>query len=342
MKTTKHFITGVELSLGQLQKIIQNAIRYKNGHSIPKHTGKILTAIFANPSLRTRLSFESGMTKLRGSANILNASDSWEFEYEEGVTMNGNKQEHIKEAAQVLSAYSDVIALRKSELMTKQTSVEQTQTWSKLKQDNAINKLAKYSTKPIINMESNMFHPCQSLADMMTMVELFGTVKKKKYVLTWAPHLKPLPLATPHSQILTPSIFGMDVTLVHPEGFDLDGDVIEMCAKHAEQSGGSFNISNNQEEAFKNADVIMAKSWASLQYFGNWNEESQHRNNFKNWMITQEKMNNTSQACFMHCLPVRRNVIVSDEVLDTSTSVVIQQAENRMWAQMGLIDYLLS
>lgn len=341
MKNIKHFITGAEYSLGQLQSIIQQAIAFKMGNTT-KHNGKILTAIFANPSLRTRLSFESGMTKLGGSANILNASDSWEFEYQERVTMNADKQEHIKEAAPVISAFSDVIALRKSELMTKQSSVLQSQSWEDLKKDTAVNMLAKYSSKPVINMESNMYHPCQSLADIMTMTELFGSVKKKKYVLTWAPHLKPLPLATPHSQILTPSIFGMDVTLAHPEGFHLDEGVMQLCKDQTHQNGGSFQVTHNQEEAFENADVIMAKSWASLQYFGKWEQEQEYRQQFTDWMVTKDKMEITNDAYFMHCLPVRRNVIVEDSVLDSNRSVVIQQAENRMWAQMALIDYLLS
>ena len=187
-----------------------------------------------------------------------------------------------------------------------------------------------------------MFHPCQALADMMTLVEHFKNAKKKKYVLTWAPHPKPLPLATPHSQLLTPAIFGMDVTLIHPEGFNLDEDILNLAKKEAHNSGGSLKITHNQKEAFSGADVVVAKSWASLKHFGDWEKEAEYRSRYKNWIVDEEKMSLTNKAIFMHCLPVRRNVVVADAVLDGSQSVVIQEAENRLWSQMALIHYLLT
>lgn len=335
----KNFITGTEFSQTELEEIIELAIAYKRGtKKLLDCSYKLLTLIFANPSLRTRLSFESGMKKMKGGVNVLSASDSWEFEYQDGVVMNQNKQEHIKEAAQVISNYTDLIALRKSDLMTKSNSIRVSASWEELKKDQAMNQLVKYADKPVINMESNMFHPCQSMADMQTMVEHFGQVKNKKYVLTWTPHPKPLPLATPHSQMLTPNMFGMDVTLACPEGFELDSDIISL----AETSGGKIKIEHDQKKAFKNADVIMAKSWASLQYFGKWDEEMEYRRKFSDWTVTQDKMSFTNDAIFMHCLPVRRNVIVTDEVLDSSSSVVIKEAENRMWSQMAIISKLFS
>lgn len=340
--TKKDFITGMEFSAKELQKIIDLAISFKKEKKIPKHTEKIITLIFANPSLRTRLSFESGMKKMQGKANVLSAGDTWNFEYEEGKTMDQDKQEHIKEAAKVISKYTDLIAIRKSELITTKTTHEQSQSWKELKKDEAIKKLAKYSTVPVINMESNMFHPCQALAEMMTIAEQFKKTKNKKYVLTWAPHPKPLPLATPHSQLIMPAIFGMDITLVHPPGFNLDDEVVKLAKEKAKKSGGSLQITNNQKEAFKNADVVMAKSWACLKYFGNWQKELEHRKQFKDWIINKEKMSLTNKAVFMHCLPVRRNVVVTDSVLDSPESVVIKEAENRMWAQMSLIHYLLT
>ena len=176
----KHFITGLEFSLDELQQIINLAIDFKNGKNIPDLKGKILTAIFSNPSLRTRLSFESGMKKLNGDVNILNSSDSWEFEYEDAVIMNGSKQEHIKEVAKVISRYTDLIALRKSDLMTKSSFATVSDSWEQLKKDEGINQLAKYADRPVINMESNMFHPCQATSDMMTIQEKLGIFKNKK------------------------------------------------------------------------------------------------------------------------------------------------------------------
>lgn len=337
----KNFITGAEFSKDQLQKIIEQAIAYKKNGSFPDHSGKFLTLLFANPSLRTHLSFESGMKKMGGLVNVLHLMNSWQFEYEVGAIMNGNKQEHIKEAARVISLYTDLIAMRNSELITTASHHEKKQSWEEIKKDTPITSLAQYAKKPVINMESNMFHPCQSLADMMTLVEHFGEITKKKYVITWAPHPKALPLATPHSQFLTPALLGMDVTLVHPEGFQLDSDVIHLAQEKAKISGGSVRISHHQEEAFQNADVIVAKSWASLQYFGDWEKEAIHRVKFQNWIVNKEKMQLTNNAVFLHCLPVRRNVVVTDDVLDSPQSLIIPEAENRMWAQMALISYLL-
>jgi len=335
----KNFINGTEFTLSELKKIINMAIGFKNGTiAIPNLSGKILTLIFNNTSLRTKLSFESGMYKLNGKSNIISSTDTWDFEYEDSKIMNQNKQEHIKEAAKVIAAYSDIIGLRKSELITKESSSQTKQTWNMLKQDQAIKQLAKNSNKPIINMESNMFHPCQSLADMQTIVENLGKVKKKKYVLTWAPHPKPLPLATPHSQILTPNIFGMDVTLACPKGFELDPSVIELAESH----GGKIKIEHDQKKAFKDADVIVAKSWASLKYFGKWEEEKKLRNKHSDWMVTQDKIDLSNNAIFLHCLPVRRNVVVHDRVLDGANSKILQQAENRMWTQMALVNKLIN
>lgn len=338
----KDFITGAEFSQNELQNIIDLAFAYKRGEKMPNLKGTILTLIFANPSLRTHLSFESGMEKMGGSANVLHTGNSWQFEYKEGTVMNGNKQEHITEAARVISQYSDVIGLRQSELITTSSAQSISLKWEKLKEDLAIKKLAGYSTKPVINMESNMFHPCQSMADMMTIQEKLGEVSNKKYVLTWAPHIKALPLATPHSQLLTPAIFGMNVTLACPEGFELDPEVMKIAQEKAVLAGGSVSISHNQNEALKNADVVVAKSWTALSYFGDWEQESNYRKQFPDWMLTSEKMKLTKNAAFLHCLPVRRNVEVSDEVLDSPQSLIIQEAANRMWLQMALISYLLS
>jgi N-acetylornithine carbamoyltransferase len=318
----KDFITGAEFPPSELKKIIDLAISFKNGEISPDFASKTLTLIFANPSLRTRLSFESGMKKMKGNANVLSVGDAWDFEYKDGATMDANKQEHIKDAAKVISKYTDLIGMRKFDHVTDENKAE-------LKKDEAVNQLAKHATVPVINMESNMFHPCQAMADMMTMTEHLQEVKNKKYVLTWAPHPKSLPLATPHSQLLTPSIFGMDVTLTHPKGLDLDKDVIELSQKKATEAGGSLHITHDQPEAFLNADVIVAKSWASS-------------GGSEDWMINEDKMALTNDAIFMHCLPVRRNVVVTDGVLDSPKSLVIQEAENRMWSQMAIIHYLLT
>lgn len=324
----KDFITTSDFSQQELLDMITTGLNYKKGQKDLCATDKILTLIFANPSLRTRVSFESGMKKLGGSVNTISTHDAWNFEYETGGIMNGSTQEHIIEAAQVLSAYSDLIGFRKSELIT---SSETQKSWDELKKDIPIKKLAQYANKPVINMESNMYHPCQAMADMMTIIEKLIEPQKKKYVLTWAPHPKPLPLATPHSQLITPTLFDMDVTLCCPPGFELDKDIMNTR---------NVTITHDQETAFKNADVIVAKSWASLKYFGDWEAEQAHRKNYNDWIITPEKIPPT--ALFLHCLPIRRNVVASESLIESPQSALIHNAENRMWAQMGIISHLLT
>ncbi len=347
----KHFISGAECSYEELKSLVTDAMSYKAG-KVPDLKGAILTLIFANPSLRTMLSFESGMKKLGGHVNVMNAANTWQFEYRDGVVMNEGFQEHIKEAARVISRYSNLIGLRNSELITTDASAHAVSSWSECKKDLPITQLARYATVPVINMESNMYHPCQGMADVMTLAERFSVgrgavdgisaLRKKKYVLTWAPHPKALPLATPHSQMLTPAMFGMDVTVVHPEGFDLDEDALALGRERAQAAGGSLTVTNDQKKAFDGAEVIVAKSWASRRHFGKWDEESAYRAHFIDWTVTAEKMKRTRDAYFMHCLPVRRNVVVTDEVLDSPRSLIIDEAENRMWIQMALISYLLT
>ena len=337
----KHFISGLEFSTSELQSMIDQAISWKQNAPLPDLKGKIINLMFASPSLRTKTSFYSGMEKLGGHSNLIDLSTGWAWEFQDGITMDGLPAEHVKEGAQVLSRYGDLLALRKSDLLTRSAEVTIQPTWEDLKKDEAHQKLTQYASVPVINMESNMHHPCQGLGDMMTMREKIGEVKKKKYVLTWAPHPKPLALATPHSQILFPSFFGMDVTLCHPPGFHLDPEIMATAQKKSEENGGSFQVSHSQEEAFEDAEIITAKSWASLEYFGDWETEKEHRTQFSDWTITPEKMELTNNAHFMHCLPIRRNIVARDEVLDSPQSIVIDQAENRMWAQMALMHHLL-
>jgi N-acetylornithine carbamoyltransferase len=356
----KHFISGLELNPTEIKNIIQTAISWKkNSASIPDLQNKIMTACFTNPSLRTRLSFESGLKKLGGHANIMNLKTGYELEYEFGKIMNGNTAEHVKEAAQVISRYSDIIGLRNSSLITRGAQTADIKSsYAEYKQDQAINEFAKYATKPVINMESNMHHPCQGLADSMTITEISEAKKKSaavteatrsdrdtmtdvsnlNYVLTWVPHPKALPVATPHSQLLFPAMIGANVTLACPPEFVLDQDIITAAEKI---SGNKITISHNQDQALKNADVVMAKSWVSIPHFGDWETEKKIRSQYNDWTLTAEKMAQTNNGNFMHCLPMRRNIIATDTVIDAPTSKIIDQAENRMWAQMALVEYLL-
>jgi N-acetylornithine carbamoyltransferase len=342
MSKLKHFLTTLDYSQVELNEIIKLALSLKNGDADGAVHEKILGMLFFNPSLRTRLSFAAGMYKLGGTAIDLPVGSAYTFEFQEGAIMNEDTIEHIKEAVPTMSRYCDAIAVRSSDLITSSKESVDVLSWSELKKDTVLQGFAKHATVPVINMESNVWHPCQGVGDAMTLVEKFKNPKNKKYVLTWAYHPKALPMATPNSQILAACDLGMDVVVAHPEGWELDPEIVKLMGDRAEQAGGALEFANSQESAFQDADVICAKSWGALQYYGNWEQEKKIRDNLKHWIVDKEKMQLTSNALFMHCLPVRRNVEVASAVLDSPNSIVIDEAENRMWAQMAILIKILS
>lgn len=272
---------------------------------------KTLVMLFFNSSLRTRLSTEKAAKNLGMDVTILNVNDAWDLEFEDGTTMNMDASEHVKEAAQVISQYADVIAVRAFP-----TLINKVQDESEL----ILNSFKKYATVPIVNMESATAHPLQALADAITISEL--TEKKKpKVVLSWAPHPKALPQAVANSFVEMMQNLDVDFTITHPEGYDLNTEITK-----------NTRINHNQEDAFKDVDFVYAKNWSSYNDYG------QILNQDKNWMITKAKL---GDAKFMHCLPVRRNVVVEDAVLDSNQSIVIQQANNRTYAAQIVLKQLL-
>src|SRR3989344_2996005 len=253
MKKIRHFITTTDFSQQQLMKIIKKAQAFKKVGGRNRLKKKILTMFFFNPSLRTRLSFFSAMEKMGGSAIDLMVGSSFPLEFEENAVMDKNTMEHIKDAASVTSRFCDAISVRASELVTTSTESVEVASWDKLKQDVVINSFAKYATVPIINMESNTYHPCQGLGDALTISEKIRNPKGKKYVLTWSYHPKALPMATANSQFMAASDLGMNVTVVYPKGWELDEQIITTAQNRAKKAGGSLTLSNSQEEAFKGA-----------------------------------------------------------------------------------------
>lgn len=337
----KHFLTTLDYSQEKINNMIALGLMLKNGRVKKSLAGKTLGMLFFNPSLRTRLSFSSGMYKLGGMVVDLPIKGAYTFEFEEGAIMDKDTIEHVKDAASVISRYCDAIAIRSSDLVTNSQNSVAVSSWDELKKDIVLQSFAKYATVPVINMESNVWHPCQGLGDAMTIVEKIKNPKKKKYVLTWGYHPKALPMATPNSQILAACDLGMETVVAYPKGWELDEDITKTMKNRAEQAGGSLQLTNSQKEAFQDADVICAKSWGALNYYGNWKKEKELRDTLKHWIVDKKKMALTNNALFMHCLPVRRNVKATDEVLDSLNSIIIDQAENRMWAQMALLVTLL-
>lgn len=304
--------------IDSLKKWVKQALKIKKDPLKNQRLGKdkTLVMLFFNPSLRTRLSTQKAAINLGMNVMVMNfGAEGWTLEFEDGTIMNQGASEHIKEAAEVVSQYCDIIAIRAFAGLTDK------------EKDNAetvMNGFVKYATVPIVNMESATGHPLQSLADAITMAE-FKTKHKPKVVLTWAPHPKALPQAVANSFVEMMQLQrDMDFVITHPEGYELNPEITKDSV-----------IEYNQDKAFENADFIYAKNWS------NYNDYGKVTNTDKNWTVTAEKMKFTNNAKFMHCLPVRRNVIVADEVIDSENSIVIQQAHNRTYSAQLVLQKIL-
>lgn len=299
--------------INNISEIIEEAIQLKSNsfqfEALGKH--KTLVMLFFNSSLRTRLSTEKAAKNLGMEISILNVNDAWNLEYEDGAIMNLNTAEHVKEAAQVISQYADIIAIRAFPSLKDKAKDES---------EYIINSFIKYATVPIVSMESATAHPLQALADAITIEEL-KTKKRPKVVLSWAPHTKALPQAVPNSFVAMMQKLDVDFSITHPKGYELNPEITK-----------ETSINYDQNEALKDADFIYAKNWSSYTEYG------EILNTDHQWMITKEKL---GQAKFMHCLPVRRNVVVEDAVLDSEQSVVIQQANNRTYAAQIVLKRIL-
>ncbi|MBX3243028.1 MAG: N-acetylornithine carbamoyltransferase [Acidobacteria bacterium] len=329
-----NFLTTNSFDRSELDALIGSALTFKNGSDVTKPlTGKSVALVFFNPSLRTRASMQVGIYELGGNAVILEPGNtSWTLEHREGAVMDGDKTEHLKEFVHVLERYVSAIGVR---------TFAELKDWETERTDPVLNAFAKYASVPVINLESAMHHPCQAMADMMTIRENLGE-KKKKVLLTWAWHPKPLPMAVPNSFALAAAQFGHDIRIAHPKGYELDDELIDELKAHSGDAGGSVEFTNDVESAFDDVEVVYAKSWGSKYHYGNANQEIRERAVYRDkWIVDETKMARTDDALFMHCLPVRRNVIVTDGVIDSPRSVVIDEAENRLHFQKALLTRLL-
>lgn len=319
----------------ELEEIIESALKFKSGEITDKPlSGKSVALVFFNPSLRTRASMQVGIYELGGNAVILEpGGTSWTLEHREAVVMDADKTEHLKEFVRVLERYVAAIGVR---------TFANLQDWEMERTEPVLSAFERYAAKPLINLESAMHHPCQAMADMMTIREKFGFARKK-VLLTWAFHPKPLPMAVPNSFALAAAQFGHDLRVAHPEGYELDGELLAEIENQARAGGGSLEIINDVDSAFEGVEVVYAKSWGSKNFYGNLEKDIEFRANFRNdWIVNETKMARTNNAIFMHCLPVRRNVVVTDGVIDSVDSVVIDEAENRLHVQKAIMTKLLS
>src|SRR3989440_7299767 len=330
----RDFLTTADWTREELEELIESALRFKRGENRSKPLeGRSVALVFFNPSLRTRASMQVGVFELGGNAVVLEpGGTSWTLEHRNGAGMDGDKTEHVAEFVRVLGRYCVGVGVRTFAAL---------KNWGEERTDPILNAFAKYSDVPIINLESAVHHPCQAMADMMTIRERVGS-GRKKVLLTWAWHPKALPMAVPNSFSLAAAQMGHDLVIAHPKGYELDDELMSETRAHATAAGGSVTILNDADEGFDGVDVVYAKSWGNANFYGAPEKDITGRAHYRSqWIVDEGRMARTNSAIFMHCLPVRRNVIVTDGVIDSPSSVVIDEAENRLHVQKAILATLL-
>ncbi len=329
----RDFISTLDWDRAELQGLLDMARELKQSPFREDLKNKSIALVFFNPSLRTRTSFELGMHQLGGKAIVLEpGKGAWPIEFEDGSIMDGDAEEHIREAARVLSRYCDCIAVR---------AFPKFQDWQVDRTDHVIKQFAKHATVPVINMET-ITHPCQEMAHMLALQERLGSTDGKKYVLTWTYHPKPLNTAVANSGLIIAAKFGFDVTLLCPTPeYRLDERYMQAAESYTQANGRKLTVTHDIDEAYDGAHVVYAKSWGALPYFGKWDQEKPIRDAHKHFIVDAEKMAKTDDGLFSHCLPMRRNIKATDEVADSANSLIIDEAENRIHVQKALMLDLL-
>ena len=330
----KAFNDLADFSTEEIQALIALATRL-DAHPEPEALkGKVLSLLFLSPSLRTLASFQAAMTRLGGGSFVISPDMSIHgLETRPGIVMDGTAAEHIREAVPVIASYGDAIGIRAfAERKRIESDLAETE----------FSSLTDLIDTPYINMESAMNHPCQSLADWKTMDDLDIPANGGKFVLSWAYHPKALPLAVPAATLHMAAMRGMDVTVLRPEGFELPAPVMQKAIFAAEDAGGSVKETTDRNEAMEDAHVIYAKSWSSTRHYGDRLADQKLREQHLDWCVSEPWFEPARADCrFMHCLPVRRGVVVADEILDGPRSVVIPEARNRMLGQMAVLHQML-
>ena len=331
----KHFLNTQDWSRAELDALLVQASHFKRNRIGDELKGRSIALVFFNPSLRTRTSFELGAIQLGGHAVVLQpGKDAWPIEFDLGTVMDGEAEEHIAEVAKVLSRYVDLIGVRAFPGFVD---------WSVDRQDKVLRGFAAYATVPVINLET-ITHPCQELAHVMALQEHLGTdLRGRKYVLTWTWHPKALNTAVANSALTIATRMGMDVTLLCPTPeYALDERYMGWARQNAKEHGGSLQVSHDIESAYAGADVVYAKSWGALPYFGRWQDEKPLRGRYRHFIVDETKMALTNNAVFSHCLPLRRNVKATDAVMDSPRCIAIDEAEDRLHVQKAVMARLLA
>jgi N-acetylornithine carbamoyltransferase len=338
----RNFLSTLDWSRAELEELLADAARLKATRKTAADlgrgalAGKSVALVFFNPSLRTRSSFEIGVFEMGGHAVVLEpGKGAWPIEYRDGMVMDGEAEEHVEEVARVLSRYCDLIAVR---------AFPKFQRWEDDREDSVILGFAKYATVPVVNMET-ITHPCQELALALTLKERLGTFDGKKFLLTWTYHPKPLNTAVANSALIIAAKLGFEVTLLCPTPeYVLDARYMDAARTFATQNGRSVTVSHDPATAYAGAEIVYAKSWGALPYFGRWEDEKPIREKNKHFIVDEHKMGltaNQGKGFFSHCLPLRRNVKATDAVVSSPASLVVDEAENRLHVQKALLRRLI-
>ncbi|HEX5208791.1 MAG TPA: N-acetylornithine carbamoyltransferase [Steroidobacteraceae bacterium] len=329
----KRFLDLADLEREEVLALLELARRLETRPEPHALAGRILGLLFLNPSLRTLASFQAGMARLGGSSFVITPGQgTWQLETRLGAVMSGAAAEHVREGIPVLASYCDALGLR-AFADGKDLAADLAET--------AFSAMASLVEKPLINLESAISHPCQALADWKTMDDL-GVPRNGRFVLSWAYHPRALPLAVPATAAHMAAMRGMEVIVLRPEGFALPREIMEKARRAADLSGGSVRETSDPSEALPGAHIIYAKEWGATSCYGDMAADARLRSELKRWCVRGDWFTNAAADChLMHCLPVRRNVAVADEVLDSPRSIVQREAYNRLPAQMAVLYRML-
>ncbi len=327
MREGSHLISPSDLSDADRAAVIEAARRIKASTRPADPSILRVGALYFNPSLRTRASFEQAAALVGGRCQTLNAgADTWVLELDPDAVMDGGAAENVVEAARVLGQLFHVLGVR---------SFRGDGPWAVERTEPVLRRFAEHAGVPVVSLEGTTHHPCQGLADLLTLHEAFGDdLTGLPVTLTWAWHPRALPAAVPHTFLLQSALAGCDVTVAHPEGFDLDGDIVAEATAAASSRGGSVRVTHDRHEAMAGRRLVYVKSWGPLGASGPTDPA------LRSWLIDEDSLKGTDDGKVMHCLPVRRNVVLAGEVLDGPRALVTRQAGNRLWAQAGLLDHL--
>jgi N-acetylornithine carbamoyltransferase len=329
----RHFLTTEDWTRDELQALLDRARAYRGNPLGDALKGMAAAFVFFNPSLRTRASFQIGAFHLGGHGVPLEpGTSSWPIEVTAGAVMDGVAEEHAQEAVRVLSRYAQLIGVR---------AFPKFQNWSVDKTDPVLAAFARWSEVPVINMET-IIHPCQELALMMALQDKLGTTDGRKFLLTWVPHPKPLNTAVANSALMIAAKFGFDVDVLIPDPvYRLDDRFVSAAEREAAAQGRRVRFTTDVEDAYRGAHVVYAKSWGAIPFYGRWPDEAPYRAKGAQFTVDAAKMAKTAGAVVSHCLPMRRNVKITDEVCDSPAFIAIEEAENRLHVQKAIMTRLV-